>query len=292
MSALTKVMVVFVVVLSVLLVALVIPFVANTENYKQDLVTAEKRADVAEELAKLQASEVQAAQEKVSILITNLEADKQGLRRELSTAQEQLRNERSVLQSQRSEVSKLQADASQDSAALKQMTQILDTLQSELARRRTEMLDNQTRSIQLADRNNELESQIETYERQIRRFKEQMTELQEDRIALERKLQQVPSDILQQIEGESGSTTTDYELTQRVAGSITGIESFGGDTFVMIDVGANDQVTPNVSFLIHRGDDFLGRMVVTTVDANESAGRVMLLQGDIQVGDSVLTGGY
>jgi len=293
LSILTKFFAVVVTVLSILLVALIVPFVATTDDYQSQVRSLEQRLAEAEAKAKVNASEIVAAQEKASTLIVQLTAESEGLRREINSLNDRLANERDVVQSLRAENSRLKADASQAAAAMNQMAQILESAQEELRQRREEMLKNQTRSIQLADRNNELESRIESMTRQIRRFKEQMTELQEARERLEAQLAQVPADVRARIQArEDVDKETAYEPAERIAGQVLEVESVGEDLFLKINAGSNDGVAPNMRFLVHRGDSFLGTMLVTSVDKREAAGRMTLVSGDISAGDSVLTGGF
>ena len=77
-----------------------------------------------------------------------------------------------------------------------------------------------------------------------------------------------------------------------IRGQVTRVEQIDDETFVEVNVGTNDGVATNMKFLVHRGSQFLGSLVITNVDVQSSAGRMQLLQGQVAIGDAILTGGY
>jgi hypothetical protein len=59
--------------------------------------------------------------------------------------------------------------------------------------------------------------------------------------------------------------------------------------FVVIDVGLNNSVVPNGTLIVYRKNTFLGKIKVTTADANSAVADILPdSKGDIQVGDYVL----
>jgi hypothetical protein len=64
-------------------------------------------------------------------------------------------------------------------------------------------------------------------------------------------------------------------------------------TFVQINVGSADGVAKNMKFLVHRGNQLLGTLVITNVDTKASAGKLQVVGPGMLVaqGDAVLTGG-
>jgi len=59
--------------------------------------------------------------------------------------------------------------------------------------------------------------------------------------------------------------------------------------FVVIDVGLSNGVVPNGQLIVYRKNNFLGKVKVTTADANSAVADILPdAKGDIQVGDYVL----
>jgi hypothetical protein len=59
--------------------------------------------------------------------------------------------------------------------------------------------------------------------------------------------------------------------------------------FVVLDVGLSNGVVPNGELIVYRKNSFLGKVRVTSVDANSSVADILPdVKGDIQVGDYVL----
>ena len=295
MNIWTKFFVVLVTFLSVVLVALVVPFVANTENYKQQRDEALQQKAVAEAAAELKAEELSqlAARQDQQIQEFKQEADK--LQTQLNELAEDKRTADAQLQRIEAERDRIEADNRRLIALNEQNSSLVAAFRSELEQRRQDMLSQQTRVIELADRNNELASQRDTLERQFRRLREQLTQLQEENTGLLAMMDRLTPEERSRISGDdeavSGTQETPVEAGAELRGVVTAVEQISGDTLAMINVGAADGVVPNMKFLVHRGDNFLGTLVITKVDNRESAGRMSLRSGDIRVGDSVLTGG-
>lgn len=291
MGVLTKVFVVLVTVLSVLLVALIVPFVANTENYKEQLEDSRTARAAVEELATLRQNELNAAQSRDSEMVTVLKSQAQNLSTQINLLTQQLADSEAKARSESEKLAKFEADWSRLIATNQQNTQMTQELRVELTERREKMVEQQTQMIELADRNNELESQIEAMTRQVRRVHEQLTQLQEQNADLEQKLAQLPPQWQQKILSEEIEAAPFVPETP-IRGQITKVQQLKDELFVQVNVGENDGVIANMKFLVHRGNQFLGTLIITTVDAQNSAGRMQLTQGEVAVGDSILTGGY
>ncbi len=291
MGVLTKVFVVLVSMMSVLLVALIVPFVANTENFKQQLDDASAAKTAAEESARLRQNELNAAQSTESEKVTLLKSQAENLITQINLLTQQLAESEARAQSESAKLSKFESDWSRLSAANQQYAQITKELQAELKQRREQVIDLQTKSIQLADRNNEMESQLEALTRQVRRVHEKMTNLQEQNADLERRMAQLPPQWQAKLLSEETQVTPFVPETP-IRGQITRVEQLDDEVFVQVNVGSNDGVATNMKFLVHRGSQFLGSLIITTVDEQTAAGRMQLLQGNVAVGDLILTGGY
>jgi hypothetical protein len=107
---------------------------------------------------------------------------------------------------------------------------------------------------------------------------------------LNQQLAQLPSDERAKMI-EQDSAIRPFEPQTLIKGQVTAVKQFENETFLQINVGSSDGVAPNMKFMVHRGNQFLGSLIVTTVDKKAAAGRLKSQQSSIDVGDNVLTGG-
>ncbi len=72
-----------------------------------------------------------------------------------------------------------------------------------------------------------------------------------------------------------------------ISGKVTFVNSTWN--FVVLNVGLSSGVVPNGELIVYRGKSFLGKIKVTTVEANSAVADILPdLKGNIQVGDYVL----
>ncbi len=291
MSPLTKFFVVLVTVLSVVLVALVVPFVANTENYKAKLAVAQSDRDAAAARAKGLETAAGIAAERDAERVANLVNENRLLTTQRNEYANKLGDISSSLSSERASKGKADADVSRLSASNAQLTSITAALQTELSLRRKENEEKQATAIAQADQIRDLEGAKETLGRQVRSLQQQVVAVQERSKTLEDAMARLdPSTRAQIMGGDQTTGGPEFESTTPILGKITAVQRVADDTFVQINVGKNDGVQANMKFLVHRGNQFLGTLVITTVDGRAAAGRLRLSQGDIVAGDAVLSG--
>ncbi|MCE9592323.1 MAG: hypothetical protein K8S99_17590 [Planctomycetes bacterium] len=286
MSVLTKVFVVLVAVLSVMLVTLIVPFVANTENYRKQAEEQKNAYDAAKASAALVQQENQALMEKETQRVSELKQTIQGLQERNSTLTTQLASAEAATAAEKAAGTQAEANISRLAAAEEQHASINKALDAELQSLRPERVKQQTQIIQLLDRNNELSTQVEAVIRQVRRYSEENTQLGMHVAQLEATLAKVAPGAISQ---EAGSQQP-YLSDVLIQGTVTDVQKADDTSFAQINVGKNDGVQENMKFLVHRGGKFVGTLVVTKVDIKASAGRVMLAQGEIKTGDLVLSG--
>ena len=192
MSPLTKVFVVLVTMLSVLLVALVVPYVAQTEDYAGQIRDLRATAAAAEARARVATQEASALQEGESKKLALLNQRVTVLTKDMNQLREQKAQAKSdVLMGER-KLAQLEAELSRLSAAAVQDASPLTATTTDLKETRQSFVNAQTKLVQLGDRNNELESQRDSLTRQVRRIGEQMVSLEQDNISLRGLLARVP----------------------------------------------------------------------------------------------------
>ena len=291
MNVVTKVFVVLVTILSVGLVALVVPFVANTEHFRQKAQEAEAAVLLAQQTAQLRQSQLADVQQKDSQMVTALKGENANLLGQINHLTQQVEERQTQLSSSQAKNASYEANLSRLTAASQQQARIITEYEGELKERREQVLKQQTQIIQLIDRNKDLDSQLQALERQVRRVSEKMTQLEERNSGLEIKLAQLPPEWQAKLLTEEAPAGPIVPKSP-IKGTVTGIERFDDETYAQVNVGKTDGVLENMKFLVHRGSQFLGSLIITTVDARSAAGRLELLQGEVTTGDAVLTGGY
>lgn len=297
MSIFTKIFVVLDAVLSVLLVALVVSFVMNTDTYREKYKAAEARA----------AAEAQKAESRTADLAANdavAKARESELQNQLAALDNSLRERTGQLQEAQQQLvaaNNAGADVRSQLASLtnglNQATTINAALQDELKERREAMLKLQTRSIELSEQVREKSTQAETLLREVRVIKEQMSDLENQNKEIAAKLQQAgskpegttaqsaPAGVIDMTKGGSG-----FDSRVIIRGLITHVQKLGDDMYVAVNVGTNDQVKEGMRFIVHKGDQFLGDLIITKVDLNSAAGRITLQKADIAPNAEVLAG--
>jgi len=289
LSPLTKAFVVLVTILSLLLVALVVPFVANTRDLGSQVSELQSELQTARATAGNAQQQVEALRAQKDQVITELRSENKNLSNEVNQFQAQLSNLESDLASAQARNDRLAASYDAIAATSDQNAKLLDRLTQDLQQSQNKLVSQSRKIIQLSNQNTELQSSMEGLTQQVRHFKEQVQQYQ-DRIAqVESRWQKVPQQVRNQIgTGESGLAATP---PQPISGQVTAVNRPSGNaTLVQINVGSRDQVAENMEFVISRNNNFLGTMVVEQVNANEAVGRVQLKNGQIQTGDSVYAG--
>lgn len=297
LSIFTKIFVVLDAVLAVLLVALVVPVVMNADTYREKFKGEQSARIAAEKLAEsrdadLKANDAVAKQREAELQSRIAELDNQLRERtgQLQDAQQQLLAANSANADVRSQLASL-------TAGLGQATQVNSALQEELKERREAMLKLQTRSIELSEEVRQKATAAETLGREIRLIKEQMADLESQNRELIVKLEKAGSTV-KTVDAAPGAAMPgvidlareSFDSRVLIRGLVTHVQKLGDDVYVAVNVGTNDQVKEGMRFIVHRGDQFLGDLVITKVDLNSAAGRVVLQKAEIVPNAEVLAG--
>jgi len=277
--------------MSVLLVALVVPYVAQTEDYASQIRDLEAKANAAELSARVAEQEKSAFEQGESEKSKLLNQRVIALTTEMNQLRE-LRDEanKSVLTGER-RLAQLEAELSRLSAAAVQDADLLTVTTTDLKETRQSLVDAQTKLVQLGDRNNELESQRDSLNRQVNRIGEQMVSLEQDNVSLRGLLARVPEQYRQDVSTGQGEEPR-FEASSPIAGTITDVMTSAGAQLVQVDVGTKDGVEENMKFLVHRDEQYVGTVVIVRVEPAIAAGRMVLSRGSVQAGDQIYTGPY
>jgi predicted nucleic acid-binding Zn-ribbon protein len=290
LSVLTKVLVVLVAIFSIVLVALVVPFVANQQNYQQQLEGEQSARQAAEAAARVAHSEVQAAQEKRDELVVQLQAQMQAGAAQINTLQRELAQAQSQVHGGSNELERLRADQSRLAAANQQLSAMLDSVRAELTDRRTRTVEMERRLIEATNQIHELNSQLETANVAVRRLREDVAGREQTLQDLQDRIAKLPPETRSLFAAAADVAAAPFVPENAIQGQVQRVEDMAGQAFVQLNIGRRDNVAENMKFIVYRDQQFLGTAVITLVDEGSSVARVLLQQNPIRQGDLVRTG--
>ena len=296
MSVLTKIFVVLVTFLSVLLAALVVPFVAKTEDFRQQYEDQRTLKDKANAAARTLQSRINSLDEARGERRALWTATERKLKTEITTSEIDLDEATAAVNQLKAELAQGKVNMDRLAAAAEQSTLLLQSQSEEVKEDRMRFASAEKRAVELDDRINDLNSQLDSFSRQGQKLKEESHERTTELAKLQELWDQVPQATRLAIAGEGAAregTKEPYVPSEAIHGRITKVQQFGDDKFVELDIGSVDGVAVNMKFWVHRGGQFVGTVIIMTVDANASAGRLQITVagvGDIVAGDTVLTG--
>ncbi len=284
MHILTKVFVLIAAVLSIMMASLAIAYSVNVDRITADYRDALAAADTAitEQAAQnaIHGQERAALQEDLSRLqdeLASRNADSRRLEATNSDLRIRLRQAEAARESISSKIAQL-------GVTTETQANIISEYKTELARLRDGELAYRDEKIDLEKAISDLESQVIVYEQVKRALEETLTEIQNK-------------------QGNGATATASNDRGTLVPIEIPGALIRGtidevvndpnsGYTRVRINLGSNDRLRKNARFYIIRGDDqYLGDMIVESVDLNHAVGRVAFVKDNqaIREGDQVLS---
>ncbi len=291
MSVLTKIFVVLVTLLSVALVAAMVPFVANTEDwrgkYNQErsakllaarLASNKQEALDSERSAKL--DEIQGKSREIQQLKANIE--------DLVDLQSR---SRAVIKKQEFDIASLEANESQSRASLKVQIETNSAMGKELTERRDRTREQSKQLLQLDRRVSELDNDNEALTRHLRFYSEQIVAMEQATRRLEDVLARIPEPVIEKYTGIKDRGNV-IEARHDINGTVTDVRRVRDDTFVEVDVGRTSGVLPGMRFFVKRGELYVGTLVITNVEQRNAAGRMKLMADEVQIerGDEVTAG--
>lgn len=284
MHVLTKVLVVFAAVMSLLLSALSVAYVANTSRLREAFEGAQTDVRLANAELAAAAQSFGEARAQLAADIEGRDAEIARLRGELGEldlSNERLRRE---LAKAALEVEAVNGQIVQLSVLGQTLAQTNENYRTEVRVLRDESVASSRRQLQLEETIANLEGDRQVLEAARRALEEQLVDASEE---LER-LREGGS-VVANAGGVSGQPVRIAEL---VTGEVLGVRSEGatGSTFVTIDLGRSDNIRENVELTISRGSQFVATMVVREVDSQQAVGIVTLPRdAEVRRGDRVST---
>lgn len=292
MNALTKAFVVVVTILAVILVALVIPFAARVPDYAQQY----------EDMKLAFESQLASANEAAA----DADADLAAKGDEVQKYLEDKRDADEALAEAESQVTALEAQLAESSNTMARMTAALETAsrgneaKDKQITKQAELINEQIAMIgqkqgQVAD----LEQTLINVRQDNRRLSNNYLRIQEENKSLATQVEEAQArakklgDQLAALDQDPDAIANKPVPTGLIRGAITKIDQLSeGLTFVQLNVGTRDKVQEGMEFTVYRGDSFVGKIQIASVDTAESVGRLTLASGGgVQEGDAVRAGG-
>lgn len=284
MSPLTKTFVVLVTLLSVVFVALVIPMVAKTDDYKSQVATLKTQLAAAQAKAAMTEQDIQNVYAKTRGDIASLTAEKGNLQSQIDSLTAKLKDSEGSVADLRADLELAKADASRLTAASQQQAQLLEDVTKDSNSARQSLLSEKTKSIQLEDALTKANGEVANITRQLKRMREAMVALEEEN----RKYAQTLASMPQATTSQAGVNQIVFAPGgKKIQGQVQAVERVSDVTLALVNIGTSDGVKENMKFNIHRNGNFVGNLIVETVDTTDSSGRITLSQDQIRVGDQI-----
>lgn len=295
MNALTKAFVVVVTILSVVLVALVVPFAARVPDYAQQF----------EEMKQARDTQIANAAKIRTEILTTIAEDYEGADEafasvsKLTTELGAANNEIKALQTQ---LDQARVTAARSAAGLEIAVRENEN-KSQNNTKQADLIQKQLGQIaDLSSQNGDLSQTLIEARSNIRRLSDNYMRIQEQNKSLNQQLLESQAKLKTAIEELAGyRKDAEVFVTEAkevkppagvtIRGSVTKIDQpIEGITLVQINVGKRDLVKPGMVFTVSRGDQYIAKVKIDSVDTAEAVG-TLTLGGNIQEGDKAQAGG-
>ena len=279
MSPLTKAFVILVTVLSILLVALVIPFVARTDDLQGQIGELESQvqaATAATRVAQQDAAELRQAQgqadQQLQDRLTQLLAENSDLRKQVNSTQSDYAKAQDRIDS-------LAASQQIVNESLNRTAELLQSRTSLLEEAQGSNVDLNRQMAELITANSNFAAEVDGLTRTNRILQEQLADANQA-------LQQMAEGGQQGGDGPGPGASNN---AVSVRGSVTAVEDIGGIKLVQLNIGRNDNISENTRVALYRGDGdqtLVGLAEIRTVEENVSVGQVVNQQREPRAGDA------
>jgi hypothetical protein len=283
----TKVFVVLTAVLSIALSTLFISAAAMWDNWKKLAQDYEQQRDAA---ITRQMNAVASAEAALAMR-DDAVREAQRLLNESRAKAEELANE---LARVRSELAEKKNEALAFEAGRTKLQEILDVATGELKALQKQNQDLLTQNIDLQSRNARLNSRVLELTTQVTILTDENRNMQEKLFACEQQQSGVAA-------AEGGVRTVSTPQPELPAGAVAAVPTVKGQirgeiidvqgNYASINIGSSSGVVRGLTFMVHRGGNYLGELVIDSVRPNEAGGKLQTLaSGEIRRGDPVIYG--
>lgn len=295
MNALTKAFVVVVTILSVVLVALVVPFAARVPDYASQYEQMKQDRDTQLALASEAATKIRNDIAKAGTELEDISAKNSQLESELGVKDNEIK-------SLQAKLGQAQVTLDRYSAANEINSRMIETKSGQITKQ-ADLIKEQLGAIsELTGQRSDLSQALIESRSRERRLSDNYLRIQEELKAMQQQLLEKTALLktaTEELEAfKEGAEERVAEATAvqppdgvAIRGSVTKIDQVtDGLTFVQLNVGTRDLVKEGMEFTVYRGDEFVGKVQIASVDTADSVGQ-LTLGGGVQEGDAVRAGG-
>jgi outer membrane murein-binding lipoprotein Lpp len=283
LSALTKILIILISLLSIFLCAVASTYVGTSVNWKQkatslagDVATLETENTALRSDSDSMKQAMQANHKKFQDTVEQKNRENRELKTELTT------EKRNALESDRDR-GKLLAELTALRTTIQNMDTSLQITQKALALARNEGVDNQKELTQLTDKLLEQVVQIQNLQVQFKRLLEEKSIL-ENKFATSGTTVPKGTPVTQDV----GKALPADPLLVAPRGGLKGLVIGVQGSLATVSIGAADGVKKKDVLQVYRGSEFICEISITDVDTNKAAGILELVQqGGPKIGDTV-----
>lgn len=278
----TKILLVFCAVLSLLLAALTMSYAANASAIRDGYKSMELEKIAAEAARNDLQSQWDQNQAETTAKVQAAAADALRFQNEARAIEAQRTELRTQLEQAKAAATAVANQIVELGGTVSTQADVIKVYREEVTKLRDDMVKLARREAELLDKINDLEGQREVLDQNTRALQEQLKEAQ---LALQ--TAQNPS---------QGAGTGDQPFEHvgtPIYAHVVKIDQSpdGVSQLVTISEGSNRGIQKNMLMNVKRGDKFLGKLVILSVDPNSSVGRLDTLGKDVtvQVSDEVVS---
>lgn len=283
MHILTKFLVVFAAVLSIFLAALTIAYAANADRVTAGLSGAQ--ADAASAKSSLQDQTTRFGNERGRFTDTIQQLSRDMASRDAITSELQAQNSSLLAQKNKAEAERqaISGKIAELGELAKTQAALITSYKEEVTNLRNNELKARGEALALEAKLSDLESQKEVLEATTRALQEQLREIQ-------------TASTVGRPGGPDLGPLGGTPFVPRgplISARIDQItqDKASNKTLAKINVGSNDQVQKNMKFMIVRGNEFLGNLIIESTDLKWSVGRIDTLDRKVEIreGDQIMS---
>lgn len=270
MHVVTKILVVFCAILSLLLAALTMAYASNASAIRASVQNEQAARVAAQTEAASQIAQSSQLQLAIADRLKGMEDELAAEKRNVSGLQAERTSLRADLERATAEASAIRNQISQLGATTDTQAALIKNYRDEVTSLREALLGAQKKEIELVDRINDLESAREVLEQNARALKEQ---LEEAKLTLQAAQQG----------GSAANSAAAAKIARELPGPLVRarvadvFRSPAGDDMIVINEGANRGIKENALMnVVRNGDQFVASVVITAVEPSRAVGRVNL----------------
>jgi hypothetical protein len=288
---LTKVFVVLVSLLAIALVPLAAVQASNQAVLRQQIKDKDVQVSAARSELDTERALRAKAENDTALQIKDLDAEKNRLQSDLAQNGLRVRSLEADISQSKIRLASLEQTIAVTMDVDRAKTELTKTLSEELDKQRTMLTDCERIRIDVEQKLGKTDSDLRVAQEALGDLKEQIASLSSEKVKSDQVVQSFTAKF-GTAETESGSSIPATVIPDRnVSASIVNVRRTDNQVYAEIDAGSRDGVKVGWTMTIGDGARFIGKLKITSVDVNQSAGTVELedvaARGAVRAGQKV-----